>query len=969
MIQRAKGLVRRGVVGYLRTLREANPNARRYLTAVVMQNAAAGILGTVFALYVRGAGMSTAVVGDVEGALALAAAVVCLLLPPLVGVAGYRWMLVIAGVAFGISRLGQTMVLSPSLIVALGLAYGIGDGIMRSVGVAFLSENGPAGRERTMLFTVDFVLRVIAGFVGAVLGGILPTVLSTVIPEVEALRWTIALAGLLLLGSSLPVLGVTEAPQARHKAWARYVDAIRGFRSWSRLVRLALPEGLISFGAGLIIPFVPLFLKVHLGASVAQIGFITGAAGLIMAVATLSTPLLASRFGLVGTVVITQLASLPFLLVIPLAGSLPVVALAMWARVALMNMSWPVYNQLAVEGVPTRDRPLVVGWMSVAWSLAWLGGSAIGGRLATSSYTTGYFITIALYGLGAVLSWVLLRGVTLSTEPSAGQLASRGTARLGGSALRNTYRPLGVLSSPTWTTRPHHHPSAATSCATSLLLTCAKAASTGVVTRFPPEPNGYLHIGHAKSICLNFGIASEFGGRCHLRFDDTNPIKEEQEYIDSIETDVRWLGFDWGEHLYYASDYFDRLYEWAVQLVRDGKAYVDDLSADEIREHRGTLTEPGTDSPWRDRSIEENLDLFERMRAGEFPDGSRVLRAKIDMASGNINFRDPVIYRILHAAHPRTGDAWCIYPSYDFAHGQSDAIEGITHSICTLEFQDHRPLYDWFIENLPVPSSPHQYEFARLNLTHTVLSKRVLLRLVQEGHVRGWDDPRMPTLSGIRRLGFPAEGMRDFAAMIGVARADSVVEVEMLEHAVRNVLNRTALRRFAVLDPLKVVIENYPEGQVEQMEVTNNPEDESAGTRQVPFSRELWIEREDFMEDPPKKFFRMAPGREVRLRSAYFVTCNEVVKDADGTVVELRCTYDPGDPWRQRARRPQGQSDDALALGRSRGARRGAALRPPVQRSVPGLGWSRSVRGFEPGLGDGASRLLRRTRARRARCW
>ncbi|NTW27930.1 MAG: glutamine--tRNA ligase/YqeY domain fusion protein [Coriobacteriia bacterium] len=414
-----------------------------------------------------------------------------------------------------------------------------------------------------------------------------------------------------------------------------------------------------------------------------------------------------------------------------------------------------------------------------------------------------------------------------------------------------------------------------------------------VVTRFPPEPNGYLHIGHAKSICLNFGMAQEFGGRCHLRFDDTNPIKEEQEYIDSIKADVRWLGFDWGEYLYYTSDYFELLYQWAVHLIGEGKAYVDDLTAEEIREYRGTLTQPGKNSPWRDRSAEENLDLFERMRAGEFPNGSRVLRAKIDMASGNINFRDPVMYRILHAEHPRTGDAWCIYPSYDFAHGQSDAIEHITHSICTLEFQDHRPLYDWFIENLPVPSRPHQYEFARLNLTHTVLSKRLLLQLVKDGRVRGWDDPRMPTLAGLRRRGFPAEAIRNFAAMIGVGRADSVLEIEMLEHAVRDVLNRTALRRFAVLDPLKVVIENYPEGQVEEMEVPNNPEDESAGTRRVPFSRELWIEREDFMEDPPKKFFRLAPGREVRLRSAYLITCNEVVKDADGAVVELRCTYDP----------------------------------------------------------------------------
>ena len=414
-----------------------------------------------------------------------------------------------------------------------------------------------------------------------------------------------------------------------------------------------------------------------------------------------------------------------------------------------------------------------------------------------------------------------------------------------------------------------------------------------VVTRFPPEPNGYLHIGHAKSICLNFGIAAEFGGRCHLRFDDTNPVKEEQEYLDSIMADVRWLGFDWGEHLYHASDYFEQLYEWAVHLIEAGKAYVDDLSAEEIREHRGTLTEPGTPSPWRDRSVEENLDLFARMRAGEFPNGSRVLRAKIDMASPNINFRDPVMYRILHADHPRTGDAWCIYPSYDFAHGQSDAIEGITHSICTLEFQDHRPLYDWFIANLPVPSKPHQYEFARLNLTHTVLSKRVLLKLVKEGFVRGWDDPRMPTLSGIRRRGFPAEGLRDFAAMIGVARADSVVEIEMLEHAVRDVLNRTTLRRMAVLDPIKLVIENYPEGVTEELEVPNSPEDPDAGSRMVPFSRDLWIERDDFMEDPPKKFFRLAPGREVRLRSAYFVTCTDVIKDAEGRVVELRCTYDP----------------------------------------------------------------------------
>jgi glutaminyl-tRNA synthetase len=414
-----------------------------------------------------------------------------------------------------------------------------------------------------------------------------------------------------------------------------------------------------------------------------------------------------------------------------------------------------------------------------------------------------------------------------------------------------------------------------------------------VVTRFPPEPNGYLHIGHAKSICLNFGVAAELGGRCHLRFDDTNPTKEEQEYIDAIKADVRWLGFDWGEHLYHASDYFEQLYEWALHLIREGKAYVDDLSAEEIREHRGTLTEPGRPSPWRDRSVEENLDLFARMRAREFPDGSRVLRARIDMASGNINLRDPVLYRILHVPHPRTGDAWCIYPTYDFAHGQSDAIEGVTHSICTLEFADHRPLYDWLIENLPVPSRPRQYEFARLNLTHTVLSKRFLLRLVEEGRVRGWDDPRMPTVSGIRRRGFPAQGIREFAAAIGVSKREAVVEMAMLEHHVRDVLNRTAPRRFAVLRPLKVVIEDYPEGQVEEMEAVNNPEDPSAGTRKVPFTRELWIERDDFMEEPPPKFFRLAPGREVRLRSAYFITCREVVKAPSGEVVELRCTYDP----------------------------------------------------------------------------
>ncbi|MCP5368729.1 MAG: glutamine--tRNA ligase/YqeY domain fusion protein [Hyphomicrobiales bacterium] len=413
------------------------------------------------------------------------------------------------------------------------------------------------------------------------------------------------------------------------------------------------------------------------------------------------------------------------------------------------------------------------------------------------------------------------------------------------------------------------------------------------VTRFPPEPNGYLHIGHAKSICLNFGIAREFGGRCHLRFDDTNPVKEEMEYINSIQADVRWLGFDWGEHLYFASDYFDRLYEWAEHLIHAGKAFVCDLSAEQMREYRGTLTEPGRESPHRGRSIDENLDLFRRMRAGEFPDGARVLRAKIDMASGNINMRDPVLYRILHARHPRTGDAWCIYPTYDFTHGQSDAIEQITHSICTLEFEDHRPLYDWLIENLPVPSTPHQYEFARLNITYTVLSKRRLIQLVTEGHVKGWDDPRLPTLSGYRRRGFPPAAIREFAARIGVSKSNATMEVAALEACARELLNRTALRRMAVLRPLKVVIENYPAGESETLDAVNNPEDEAAGVRAVPFSRELYIEREDFMEDPPKKFFRLAPGREVRLRYAYFVTCTEVIKDAAGQVVELRCTYDP----------------------------------------------------------------------------
>lgn len=414
-----------------------------------------------------------------------------------------------------------------------------------------------------------------------------------------------------------------------------------------------------------------------------------------------------------------------------------------------------------------------------------------------------------------------------------------------------------------------------------------------LVTRFPPEPNGYLHIGHAKSIVLNFGLAQEFGGRCHLRFDDTNPVREEMEYIESIQENVRWLGYDWGDNLFYASDYFDQLYEWAEYLITQGKAYVDDQSAEEIRESRGTLKEPGSDSPYRYRSVDENLDFFRRMKAGEFKAGERVLRARIDMASGNINMRDPVIYRILHSPHPRTGDAWCIYPNYDFAHGQSDAIEHITHSICTLEFADHRPLYDWFIENLPVPAKPRQYEFSRLNISHTVLSKRRLIQLVEDGHVTGWDDPRMPTISGLKRRGYPPSALRDFARRVGVTKSDNLIEMALLEYCVREILNKTAERRLAVLRPLKVVIENYPEGQTETLDAINNPEDPDAGNRQVPFSRELYIERDDFMEDPPRKFFRLAVGREVRLRYAYFITCQEVVKDDSGEIIELRCTYDP----------------------------------------------------------------------------
>jgi glutaminyl-tRNA synthetase len=414
-----------------------------------------------------------------------------------------------------------------------------------------------------------------------------------------------------------------------------------------------------------------------------------------------------------------------------------------------------------------------------------------------------------------------------------------------------------------------------------------------VHTRFPPEPNGYLHIGHAKSICLNFGLAVEFGGLCNLRFDDTNPTKEEVEYVESIKADVKWLGFDWQDREYYASDYFPRLYEYAMQLVRDGKAYVCDLSPDEMREYRGTLTEPGRNSPYRNRSVEENVDLFSRMRAGEFPDGSRTLRAKIDMASGNLNMRDPVMYRILHSSHHRTGDAWCIYPMYDFAHCVSDSVEGITHSICTLEFEDHRPLYDWFLDELKVDCHPQQIEFARLNLSHTVLSKRKLIQLVQEGYVSAWDDPRMPTLAGIRRRGYTPGAIRNFCDRIGVAKRDSMVDIGLLEFCIREDLNRCAPRVMTVLRPLRVVIDNYPEDTAEELDAVNNPEDPAMGTRKVPFSRVLYIEREDFREDPPKGFYRLSPGREVRLRYAYFITCKSVVKDEKGEIVELHCIYDP----------------------------------------------------------------------------
>ncbi|MCD6376123.1 MAG: glutamine--tRNA ligase/YqeY domain fusion protein [Caldisericaceae bacterium] len=428
-----------------------------------------------------------------------------------------------------------------------------------------------------------------------------------------------------------------------------------------------------------------------------------------------------------------------------------------------------------------------------------------------------------------------------------------------------------------------------------------------VHTRFPPEPNGYLHIGHAKSICLNFGLAEEYNGKCNLRFDDTNPLKEDREYIDAIIEDVHWLGFDWEDRLFFASDYFEQMYQYAVQLIKMGKAYVDDLSAEEIKEYRGTLTKPGKESPYRNRSVEENLDLFERMRKGEFKDGEKVLRAKIDMKSGNLNMRDPVMYRIIHASHPRTGNKWCIYPMYDWAHGLEDSIERITHSICTLEFEDHRPLYDWFLDQLGV-FHPRQIEFARLNLTYTVMSKRKLLRLVEEGYVSGWDDPRMPTIAGMRRRGYSPEAIRDFADRIGVAKANSVVDFALLEHCVRDDLNKRAERRMVVLNPLKVIIDNYPDDQVEELEAENNPEDANAGTRTVPFSKIIYIEREDFREEAPRKWFRLAPGKEVRLKHAYYITCNEVIKDENGQIVELHCTYDPQSRggWTQDGRKVKG---------------------------------------------------------------
>ena len=449
-----------------------------------------------------------------------------------------------------------------------------------------------------------------------------------------------------------------------------------------------------------------------------------------------------------------------------------------------------------------------------------------------------------------------------------------------------------------------------------------------IVTRFPPEPNGYLHIGHAKSICINFGLAEKYGGECNLRFDDTNPAKEETEYVDAISRDVAWLGFKWAGEIRYASDYFDQFYKWAIELIEAGKAYVDDQSADEIRANRGTLTEPGKNSPWRDRTVEENLDLFERMRCAEFPDGSRVLRAKIDMANANINMRDPVLYRILNTDHHRTGWKWCIYPMYDFAHGYEDSIEGVTHSICTLEFQDHRPLYDWFIDNVSTPHKPRQYEFARLNLSYTVMSKRKLLQLVREKYVSGWDDPRMPTICGLRRRGYTPSSVRRFCELVGVARADSMVEIELLEHCLREELNASARRGMAVLRPLKLVIENWPEDRVEMVPVENNPEDPNAGSRDVPFGREVWIEADDFMEVPKKGFFRLSPGAEVRLKGAYAVQCRDVVRDADGKVVELRCTYDP--------ETKSGAVEGRKIKGKDRGVARKRALSARALKDLAG---------------------------------
>ena len=474
-----------------------------------------------------------------------------------------------------------------------------------------------------------------------------------------------------------------------------------------------------------------------------------------------------------------------------------------------------------------------------------------------------------------------------------------------------------------------------------------------VATRFPPEPNGYLHIGHAKSICLNFGVANEYGGTCNLRFDDTNPLKEETEYVDSIQEDVRWLGFDWEDRLFYASDYFEKLYEFGETLIRSGKAFVCDLSAEEVRATRGTLTEPGTNSPYRDRPPDESLDLFRRMRAGEFADGSRTLRAKIDMASPNINLRDPALFRIRKTTHHRTGDAWCIYPMYDYAHALSDWIERITHSLCTLEFEDHRPLYDWCLEALDLPERPRQIEFARLNLTYTLLSKRKLLQLVTGGHVTGWDDPRMPTLAGLRRRGFTPEALRDFCNRIGLAKRDSVVEVELLEHCLREDLNRRAPRVMAVLDPVRVVLVNYPEGQVEELDAVNNPEDASPGTRTVPFSRELFIDRDDFREVPPPKYHRLSPGKEVRLRWGYLIRCEEVVKDpATGAITELRCTYDPATRGGDAPDGPEGEGHDSLGVGGAGARGRGPPLRPALREPESGRGarGTRLPREPQPGV-------------------